>query len=141
MHIQGKMIPAAWGRIAATGADAGEIAERAANLWRGVGVVLCPVIGEAGMTALYRRSVCLTLNEHPCLHSAIELAPAPDRFATLRVALSQVPAEVATPAAMALMQTFQQLLVRLIGDPLAERLLRSAWSTPSSDHAIQGTAP
>lgn len=140
MHDDGNEIPASWGPMAATGADAGQIADHAVALWRGISSALSPIIGPAGIAALYQRSVFLTCAEHPCLKGADALAAAPDEFSSLRASLALLSASDAALAAAALVHTFRGLLTHLIGDSLTERLLRSVWTSPSSDPAVQDTA-
>jgi hypothetical protein len=126
--------------MADNGADAGQIAEHVVALWCGITQALSPIIGPAGIAALYQRSVFLTRREHPSLQSAAALAPAPDEFAPLRMALAALPAHEAANTATALVRTFHDLLAYLIGDSLTERLLRSVWTPPSSGQAVQDTA-
>jgi hypothetical protein len=140
MHDEGKDIPASWGRMAASGADAGQIAEHVIVLWRGIMETLSPIIGQAGVVALYQRSVFLTRHDHPCLQKAVELASPPDQFAPLHAVLTPLSAADAANAAAALMHTFRDLLDHLIGSSLTERLLRSIWNSPSSGQAAQDSA-
>lgn len=140
MHADENEIPALWERMAAGGADAGQIAEQVIALWRGISDALSPIIGPAGIVALYQRSVFLTRGRHPSLHDAGVLASAPDEFAPLRAALLPLSGVDAAHTAAALVHTFRDLLTHLIGDSLTERLLRSVWSSPSSGQAAQDTA-
>lgn len=137
MHDDGKEIPASWKQLASAGADSGEIAEHAIALWRGISEALSPIIGQSGITALYQRSVYLTSVDHRCLQAAGELTSAPDPFALLRAALAPLSGAEAAVAASALAYTFRDLLARLIGGSLTERLLRSVWNSPSSGQAVQ----
>jgi hypothetical protein len=140
MHSDGKDFLSGWGRRAADRSDAGEIADDAVALWRGMGVVLSPIIGQGGMSALYQRSVYLTRIDHPCLQSVLDLATTQNDFATLHAALAQVSGPEAATAASALFGTFHSLLAHLIGESLTERLLRSVWINPSSGEAVQDNA-
>lgn len=140
MHVDGNEIPTSWERLASEGADAGEIAEHAIALWRGISEALSPIIGQSGITALYQRSVYLTSVDHRCLQGASELAAAPDSFAPLRAALAPLSGAEAASAASALAYTFRDLLAHLIGGSLTERLLRSVWNSPSSGQAVQDNA-
>lgn len=140
MHDDGNEILASWGRMAATGADAGQIADQAVALWRDISTALSPIIGPAGIAALYQRSVFLIRGEHPCLKGAGELAAAPDEFSQLHASLALLCASDAALAAAALVHTFCDLLAHLIGDSLTERLLRPVWISPSSSTAVQDTA-
>jgi len=126
--------------MAATGTDAGQIAVHATALWQGISEALAPVIGQAGIAALYQRSVFLTRGEYPCLQGAAALAAAPDEFSPLFTVLAAHSSEDAANAAAALVLTFRELLTHLIGDSLTERLLSSVWTSPSSGEAAQDTA-
>lgn len=141
MHDDGNEIPASWERLAARGADAGQIAEHAVALWRGMSEALFPIIGQSGITALYQRSVYLAGVDHHCLQRAGELATAPDPFAPLRAALAPLSGTEAALAASALAYTFRDQLVHLIGCPLTERLLRSAWTVPPRSQVVRDSAP
>ena len=55
--------------------------------------------------------------------------------------LSQQTSATAAAANSALLQMFFDLLGRLIGTPLAERLLPSMRDTPNSGDAAQDTSP
>ena len=141
MHVDGNEIPASWERLAIRGADAGEIAEHAIALWRGMSDALSPIIGQSGLAALYQRSIYLTGVDHRCLQGAGELAAAPDSFAPLRAALAPLSGTEAARVASALAYTFRDLVAQLIGGSLSERLLQSVWISPTNGQAIRGTAP
>ncbi|AND70114.1 hypothetical protein ATSB10_26600 [Dyella thiooxydans] len=140
MHHDGNEIPASWGKMAAAGTDAGQIAEHAVVLWRGVSAALSPIVGPAGVAALYQRSIHLTRTGHPGLPSASAPDPAPDEFESLRLALAGLSGTDAAAAATALAYTFHDLLTHLIGDSLTRRLLQSVWISPPSDQAAQDNA-
>lgn len=91
---------------------------------------LTPIVGLHGVGALYKRSLFLCLPRHTCL------ADVPDgtgkqtnglNLAPLRAALLRQ--ELATVMACSddLLTTLNQLLISLIGAPLAERLLCCVW--------------
>jgi hypothetical protein len=129
------------GALAASGADAGQVAQAAVVAWTAVDRALSPIIGARGMAALYKRSLHLALTEYPWLAVAYEDALQPGDFASLRVALSQQAATNAAAAHDAMLQTFEDLLNNLIGRSLTRRLLQAVWDHPSSGDAVQDNSP
>jgi hypothetical protein len=127
--------------LAASGADAAQIAQAAVAAWAAVDRALSSVIGSRGMAALYRRSLHLALAEHPWLAAAYEDALQPGDFASLRAALSQQTATNAAAAHDVMLQTFEDLLNNLIGRSLTRRLLQAVWDNPSSGDAVQDNSP
>jgi len=126
-------------QLVAQGADAGQIAARAASTWRAVEAALSPVIGQRAVAALYKRCLALLRADYPWL-TAFEAAPRGDDFALLQIALSQQTSSTALAAHQALLRTFHDLLTNFLGAPLTERLLRSVYETFSSDDAAQETS-
>lgn len=106
-----------------------------AQAWQRVDDCLRPIIGPAGVVALYQRSLHLRTAQHPWLSEAggqtggvIDLAP-------LRAALARREAADAAAAGGDLLQTFVDLLAGMVGDALTERLLRPMWAD------LRGDAP
>ncbi len=130
-------------QLAAGGADASRIAEAAVAQWRNVDAALSPIIGQTGVAALFKRSVHLTGVNYPCLHALSESTLRPGDYAELGATLSRETAFDAAAASDALLRTFHELLDKLIGGSLAERLLRSAWNLPSiaSHHTAREPTP
>jgi hypothetical protein len=122
-------------------ADAATIAAAALLIWRDVDVALSPIIGQAGVAALYKRSIYLTLVDHRCLVTAYEGSLRSDAFSGLESTLSQQTPAEALAAIISLLNTFHDLLTHLIGGSLFERLLRSVWDKPSSGDAAKDKAP
>jgi len=127
-------------RLAAEGADGGQVADAAVSTWRDIDAALSPIVGKAGVAALYKRSLHLTRAAHPSLAAVEQGALSPGEFASLHAALSQQTGPNAAAANAALLQTFTDLLTKLIGASLTERLLRSIWHNPASGHAAQDTS-
>ncbi|HEY6645151.1 hypothetical protein [Povalibacter sp.] len=127
-------------QLAATGADARRIADRAVSMWSDVDAALSPIIGHRGVTALLRRSLLLTVPTHTALLTAHADVDAPSDFGALRATLERQSSETAIATNDALLQKFVDLLTNLIGESLTERLLRSVPDTPSSDGAVQETS-
>ena len=104
----------------------------------GAAVALCerlsrtlePLVGEAGVSALYGRSLHLAKSEFPWLALARD-APADAPFTHLCACLGRQTPAVAMEGASAFIATFCGLLISLIGDAMTRRLLRDAWPQQS----------
>jgi hypothetical protein len=127
-------------QLARDGAQAKQIAELAVRKWRTLDNELSPIIGHGGVAALFKRSVSLTRPAHVWLASLHDGADQPHTFDGLESILCQQTGSEAAAAAIALLHKFVELLTRLIGDSLTERLLRSVWDNTSSDGAVQETS-
>lgn len=147
MHSDDPPFQSSIDRLAGANLDAAQIGDDAAVLWCKIGASLWPIIGHAGMAALFKRSLYLARGEHPCLVAMFDAVCAPSDFALLRETLAQQPDAAAAAAHAGLLRIFVDLLTNLIGASLTERLLRSVWDQPSSGHnlssgtAVQDTLP
>lgn len=116
---------------AGLGAGAEDPAVAAGRVYERLARRLSPLVGEAGMRALFARSVKLVKPEFPCLDGvtintevpASGDAPTEQLVACLRT----VDAAVAAGAAGALYATLLGLLTALIGDHLVQQILKSAF--------------
>lgn len=118
--------------------DAAQAVDRAVAAWRRIDDALWPIVGHAGMAALFKRSLYLARVDHPALTPMVDAEIAPGDFALLREILAQQPGAAAAAAIQAgLLKTFLGLLTDLIGPALTERLLRSARAPPSGGEAAQ----
>ena len=116
------------------------IADAALERWQQVAAALSPIIGEAGVLALLRRSVVLRQPEHTC--PAVAVADKrKDAFAALHSALRPQTAQVASAADGAVLLTFVDLLNNLIGPALTQRLIGSAGPPTSGGPAAQDKPP
>ena len=97
-----------------------EHAEAAATHWNAIAAALTLVIGVQGFSALFRRSLHLAKARFPALDSVTDLGPP---FSSLRDELMGLSALDASEVQLGLLQTFQELLTRLIGAQLTGRLL------------------
>jgi hypothetical protein len=134
---------ATFAQLIAQNADAGQIAEKAVSVWRAVDAALSPIMGRRAVAALYKRSVALLRADYPWLEGreAGGLGHRQsDDFDLLRITLSQQTGSNAMAAHWALLRTFRDLLIRLLGESLTERLLGSVCEFPSSADAAQETS-
>jgi len=106
--------------------DAEQLADAAIATWRDVWIALSPVIGAAGVTALFQRSVFLRMAEYPWLANVGDSSPSGE-FNSLRRELSQHGPADAAAANAALLQSLAQVLGNLIGAALTTRLLQSVF--------------
>lgn len=137
MQAEAQGIQSMFARLATESADTVRIAEIAVSIWDDVGVALAPIIGQSGVSALFKRSIYLTRTSHPCLQPINENALPSGDLAVLRTVLAQQDRIQAIAVNAALLQNFHEVLITLIGASLTERLLRPAWETPSSGYAVQ----
>ena len=138
MPSEPKGLQAILAQLAVQDADAVRIADTAVAIWLRIDAALSPIIGHGGVAALYERSLYLTRTDHPWLLAAHQRAPAAGQFGeALRVALAQQTRADAGVGIGALLQTFLDLLIGLIGSELTERLLQSVWHHPSSGPAVR----
>ncbi len=125
-HDSSSTARAALYSVAASGAGSSQAADAALSQWRRVEAGLSPILGVAGVAALYRRSLHQLRDAHPVLAAVHEASHAAGDFEPLRSALAMQPQADAATTQRALMQAFRDLLATLIGAPLSERLLQPA---------------
>ncbi|MBA2412469.1 MAG: hypothetical protein H0V63_06545, partial [Burkholderiaceae bacterium] len=113
----------------ADGADANTVAVATARALRLLFAELEPLVGGPAVHALYTRSLHLARSsfERP---GPAEPEPPSEMLTALQQDLAaRVPAD-ARRAGETLLHTSADLLVSLIGEPLTNRLLLSAWGSP-----------
>ena len=139
MQAQAQGIRSMFARLARDRADATGVADVAVSIWRAVGSVLSPVIGQPGVAALFKRSIDLTRVLHPCLAPVANSVPDPGALAALRTVLAAQSQPDALSANAALLRNFHDLLTSLIGASLTERLLRPVWDKTFTDAVADDT--
>jgi hypothetical protein len=110
--------------LAAGGADADQVAEAIVVLWREIDLALHPVIGRRGVAAMFSRCLNLNAAAYPWLSSAHQGALEAVDPSALKAVLAQRPPAQALAGGTAVLQSFRDLLVSLVGAPLADRLVR-----------------
>jgi hypothetical protein len=110
------------------GAQHADIVARSLRTWERLAAHLSPLIGEAGFCALYGRTVCLVVAQHPWLAPPLASQPIDILLSTLKENLSSIDPASAGQATGALLDTFTKLLSGLIGEALTTRLLNTAWA-------------
>ncbi|MEJ0037971.1 MAG: hypothetical protein WDO68_18160 [Gammaproteobacteria bacterium] len=110
--------------------DAKAIAAAAADTWPRVTARLAPVIGARGVEVLFRRALHLTSTAFPWLQLAADHEGGVATLESVTTRLAGQEASSAALASCALLVTFTELLVTLIGESLTERLLGPVWAPP-----------
>ena len=122
--------------------DASSVALSALDTWTRIDAALSPIVGRPGVAGLFKRSLSLTRADHALLTTVYEGSLAPGDYAPLQRALAENSVADATAANVALLQTFNDLLAKLIGPSLTERLLQLVLDNPlSRGDAVQDTSP
>lgn len=89
---------------------------------------LARVVGETGVRAIFARSAAVSCAAYPWLARTIPIvAPADAPWGALRVAMEQQSPDAIRDGFIALLSTFIELLGRLIGAGLVQRLLHDLW--------------
>ena len=102
-------------------------------LWERLAIELVGIIGHSGFDSLYTRSIHLVRVQHPWLAEGGD-----PRFDKLRASLEEQEPSPAGAASIALLTTFTDTLIQLIGASLTTTILRSAWSQDTADTAAKG---
>lgn len=122
-------------------ADSRQIAAAINALWTDIETALQPIVGRRGVAALFKRTLHLAAARHPWL---APLKPGSDDaidLGQLTALFAAQPPSRAGEAGSALFEIFRELLATLIGAPLSERLLQTAWSNSSSAAPAQDPTP
>ena len=106
------------------------------KLWDSLASEIISIIGEVGFQSLYHRSIYLSSAEYPWLAAATNLTPDGSRFGSLRSALQAQDGDQAVAASIALLGTFFDIVIRLIGERLTTNILRAAWGDEAVNPAI-----
>jgi hypothetical protein len=106
--------------------DANGVAAAAAS-YEALARQVTRIVGRAGVSAIYMRSMYLTQKEFPWLSAAAHADGVESAVQQLRTNLEGQDSSAAGLAAEALVVNFADLLVALIGDQLTTRLFQEAW--------------
>jgi hypothetical protein len=108
-----------------SGRSSDECAAAAWLVYQKLNARLAPLLGSAGVQALFVRSAKLVRAEFPAF---AEIAT-PEGLTNLGSCLQPLDPTVATEAAATLLGTFLELMTTFIGERLTVLVLRSAWPT------------
>ena len=114
-------------REAGTAADAPAIAAASRRLCEHFARQLTPLIGDAGVAAIYARSLHLVQRDFPSLAPARGSNQGDGPYVRLQQSLEHQQPAVASAAAVAVLTTVGDVLASFIGESLTTRLLREAW--------------
>lgn len=114
-------------RLVDEGVEAGFLADLAVTTWRRVDVVLSPIFGQQGVSALFRRSLHLARAQYPWLQEMNPGTTAASDFDALRAILTQREPLLVLEAHSWLLKTFCGLLAKLLGEALSQKLLQPVW--------------
>lgn len=126
---------------ASAGASLAQSIDAALATWLALDAALSPIIGPSGFAALYRRSLQVTRAQFPWLAPAQSSTAEAPEFSALRTILAQQSEAAAAAASAALLEAFYDLLTKLIGPSLSDRLLSAVCESPPSGQAAQDTSP
>lgn len=115
----------------APGAAASAVADAVLAVWRDIDAALQPIIGARGVAALLQRTAHLTAQSHPWLVPRRAADDAAPTLAELATRITGQGDAQALACGQDFLLTFHKLLATLIGQPLTQRLLRSAWEPPA----------
>ena len=114
-----------------------EVADSACACWRAIDMALTPIIGKKGVIALVKRSVNLQQRQYPALKTITSFKILV--FPALHTVLVTQTPDDAVAINNALLNTFYELLINLIGKTLSHRLLHSVLVTPFNGDPVQDT--
>lgn len=101
-------------------------------LWERLAIELSAIIGDGGFSTLYARSLHVTRAAHPWLEEGDD-----PRREKLAASLEAQELARAGLASIALLTTFTDTLIQLIGESLTTAILRSAWGQDTADNAAK----
>lgn len=111
--------------------------EAAIGLWNQLAKQIITIIGEAGFSSLYARSVALTQAAFPWLEVVKPSTTPVSLFARLKKNFqAQIPVQ-ANNANNQLLIIFTDMLASLIGEELTTFILKSSWSHDITERAKQ----
>jgi hypothetical protein len=103
------------------------LAGRSVQLWTAIADELVPIVGDRGFVALFNRCLDICGTTFPWLLKAPARSSPPRCFDMLGAQLSGCEPPEGLAASRALFSTFHDLLLMLIGEPLAGGVLEAAW--------------
>lgn len=111
---------------------AGEVAAGAAGACEKISRRFAPLIGEAGVHALFSRGLTVSAARFPWLATVLVTSPNAS-WSHLRACIEKQPAETAREGSVCLLAALLGLLEKFIGQGLTARLLQDVW--PEVFHA------
>jgi len=122
-----------------TNASADQIGDAACAIWRDINSALSPVIGPHGVAALFKRSLHLQHSHYPVLKTIHGSKVISGDFPALHDLLIKETTTNAVLINNALLNTFYELLINLIGISLTRQLLHSVLAPTHNGDPVQDT--
>lgn len=119
------------------GTSSAQIAKLAGRVCQEIELALVPIVGQRGVAALFARSLHLSVKTHSWLSGGECGLPLAFNAAALCSVIGSQARPEAVAGACLFLQTFCELLAKLVGRALTERLLRTPWITFLSGSAAQ----
>ncbi len=117
--------------------NAERISDAFVSVCQQIDTLLCPVFGQRGAAALYKRSLHLAGKTHEWLADSNQSFAPPVEFAVLKALIAEQRHEAAYAGASAFLQALYELLAGMVGAPLTDQLLRSLWADVATDSPTQ----
>jgi hypothetical protein len=117
--------------------NAERIAAAFVSVCQEVDGLLCPIFGQRGAAAMYKRSLYLSGKTHAWLADTEQSFDPPVEFAVLKSVLARQSYKAAHDGACTFLQNLYDLLASMVGPTLTEQLLRSLWSDASTGSSTQ----
>jgi hypothetical protein len=136
-ELESRRIALTLARRAADGGSVGDIANAIVSTWQDIDTTLRPVLGQRGVSSLYRRSLHLSTANHAWLADVQGDSATALDLDMLGRALAGQDSGTAAAGGGDLLQAFYELLASLVGTSLTEQLLRSIWANSSSGESAQ----
>ena len=111
------------------------VVDQTIALWEQLASELISIIGEHGFQSLYSRSVHMAAAASPWIMLCQSTQSTDPEFTGLRNCLEARDFTEVSEASVVLLNTFIDILILLIGEPLTSRILRSAWGDDVMDLA------
>jgi len=134
--LQSQRFVTGLGLHALDGPDAALLSHEVVRACEAIAASLNAIIGQQGGVALYRRCVFLVSEQHHWMSSLLASSDATMDLGALQRALAAQSSTEAAQAGAALLETFYDLLVNLVGARLTASLLQ-----PVLDSSSTGQAP
>jgi hypothetical protein len=120
--------------------DAGATAGEFVRVLEDIRIVLAPVLGNRGVSALLQRSLHRASLQFPSIAASLD-GPEFVDLPALQLAVAGEEPAPARAAVECVLHAFHALLTSLIGAPLTERLFESVWAPPPRGDAAQEPKP
>ena len=109
------------------GASSVQIAGLFTQVCQEIEATLVPIVGQRGVAALFARSLQLSAKSFAWLNPTSEGVPLLFDSRAMREVIALRPSPEAAAGTCLLLQNFCDLLAKLVGRSLTERLLRAPW--------------